>query len=56
MIDKGFTMNMLEADDESQLNKLAKGLGLESRCRSWQLMLSLAPLLTLGGFGWSAAI
>ena len=27
--DKGFTINMLEADDESQLNKLAKGMGIE---------------------------
>ena len=27
--DKGFTINMLEADDELQLNKLAKGMGIE---------------------------
>ena len=27
--DKGFTITMLEADDESELNKLAKGLGIE---------------------------
>ena len=27
--DKGFTINRLQADDESQLNKVAKGIGIE---------------------------
>ena len=27
--DKGFTINRLQADDESQLNKVAKGMGIE---------------------------
>jgi len=51
--DKGFTINMLEADDESQLNKLAKGMGIEIGVGITADYV-FAPLLA--GNGWSKAI
>jgi hypothetical protein len=51
--DKGFTISMLEADDESQLNKLAKGMGIEIGV-GMTADYVFAPLL-LGG-GWSKAL
>ncbi len=51
--DKGFTINMLEADDESQLNKLAKGMGIEIGV-GMTADYVFAPLLL--GNGWSKAI
>ena len=51
--DKGFTINMLEADDESQLNKLAKGMGIEIGV-GMTADYVFAPLLM--GNGWSKAI
>jgi|TARA_Y100000289_G_scaffold27674_1_gene27260 hypothetical protein len=51
--DKGFTINMLEADDESQLNKLAKGMGIEIGVGITADYV-FAPLLL--GNGWSKAI
>lgn len=51
--DKGFTINMLEADDESQLNKLAKGMGIEIGAGITADYV-FAPLLM--GNGWSKAI
>ena len=51
--DKGFTINMLEADDESQFNKLAKGMGIEIGV-GMTADYVFAPLLM--GNVWSKAI
>ena len=51
--DKGFTINMLEADNESQFNKLAKGIGIEIGVGITADYV-FAPLL--GGKGWSKAL
>ena len=51
--DKGFTINMLEADNESQLNKLAKGMGIEIGL-GMTADYVFAPLLA--GNAWSKAL
>lgn len=51
--DKGFTITMLEADDESQFNKLAKGMGIEIGVGITADMV-FAPLLM--GNGWAKAV
>ena len=51
--DKGFTIKMLEADDESQLNKLAKGMGIEIGV-GMTADYVFAPLL--GGNAWFKAL
>ena len=51
--DKGFTITMLEADDESGLNKLAKGLGIEIGVGITADYV-FAPLLM--GNGWAKAV